>query len=113
MNFLRFSFYTALGAGIWVAILTGFGWFVGSTFARMEKEPAGGLASTWEKVRGLWNEHELTIYLTIGIPLLLTVIIYVWWRRRVERSGRAGEAGQAEPAERVEPAGVEDPASRA
>ena len=82
MGLARFGFYTGLGAGIWVAILTGFGWFVGSTLEKAERDPSGGLGSAWQAIRELWNEHEVTIYLSVGLPLLVVLAVYVLVQRR-------------------------------
>ena len=88
MGLARFGFYTGLGAGIWVVILTGFGWFVGSTLDKADQDPSGGLGSAWQSIRSLWNEHELKIYLGVGIPMLLVIGGYVLvQRRRARRSG--------------------------
>lgn len=82
MSLARFGFYTGLGAGIWVSILTGFGWFVGSTLAKAESDPSSGLGSAWQAIRGLWKEHEVVIYLSIGLPLLVLLAVYVLAQRR-------------------------------
>ena len=67
--------------------LTAFGWFVGHTMKRMEDNPDSGLATTWEQVRTVWNEHEMKIYLGIGVPLVLIVVVYVVVQRRKKRNG--------------------------
>ena len=82
MHKTRFGLYTGLGAGIWVAVLTGFGWFVGSTVSNVQGNPEGNLGKIWAQIREQWNAHEYKIYAAVFIPLLLIVVVYVFRQRR-------------------------------
>ena len=68
MNMLRFSIYTAAGAGLWVIVLTLFGWFIG-----MNEELI----------------HKYKIHLTVGsfVFCCITVAVYIAVRKR--RKNRA------------------------
>jgi membrane protein DedA with SNARE-associated domain len=78
-----FALYTALGAGIWCAILTAIGWFVGRSHM---------LASFDE----LLTNPEFRRYSTLAtmalVPLIvLTLAVYVFLQRRRSNTERAGE----------------------
>ncbi len=66
MNLMKFSFYTAFGAGIWVCILAYIGYFVGNN-----KEKIMEMSRQW------------TLYVIIGCVLL--VALYIFWHKRKQR----------------------------
>jgi membrane protein DedA with SNARE-associated domain len=68
MNLGRFIFFTALGAGLWCAILTYLGWIIGRHGEQVET------------VIGPYVHHTLLTYILPGVVLLLAA--YVLWRRR-------------------------------
>jgi membrane protein DedA with SNARE-associated domain len=68
MNLGRFMFFTALGAGLWCAILTYLGWIIGRHGEQVEA------------VIGTYVHHTLLTYILPGIVVLLGA--YVFWRRR-------------------------------
>jgi membrane protein DedA with SNARE-associated domain len=62
MHFGKFAFYTCLGAGIWSAVLTAMGWYIGG------------------------NEELIARYLkqiTIGLVLIIGagILLYWWWQK--------------------------------
>jgi membrane protein DedA with SNARE-associated domain len=63
MSLAKFSFYTALGAGIWVSILTYIGYFVGNN-----KEQIMAASRQW------------TVYVLTAC--LLIIAVYVAWHRK-------------------------------
>jgi len=72
MNHWKFSLYTLLGAGIWVTVLTGIGYFIGKEQALIMR-----------------YSHQAVIGVVVFSALLITV--YVWRHRRkssrkIERS---------------------------
>ena len=74
MNLGRFIFFTALGAGMWCAILTYLGWIIGRH------------GEDVQAVIGTYVHHTLLTYILPGVVILLGA--YVLWRRR----GRPGVA---------------------
>ena len=68
MNLGRFIFFTALGAGLWCAILTYLGWIIGRHGQEVEA------------VIGTYVHHTLLTYVLPGVVILVGV--YVLWRRR-------------------------------
>lgn len=66
MNHLRFSLYTLLGAGIWCAVLTGIGYFIGEN-QQLIMEYA----------------HQALVWVIVFSIVLIS--IYIWFQRR--RSG--------------------------
>ena len=68
MNLGRFIFFTALGAGLWCAILTYLGWIIGRHGEQVEA------------VIGTYVHHTLLTYILPGVVILLAA--YVLWRRR-------------------------------
>jgi membrane protein DedA with SNARE-associated domain len=68
MNLGRFIFFTALGAGLWCAILTYLGWIIGRHGEQVEA------------VIGTYVHHTLLAYILPGVVILLGA--YVLWRRR-------------------------------
>jgi len=67
MNLMKFCFYTAFGAGIWVCILAYIGYFVGDN-----------------KDRIMEMSRQWTIYIIIGCGLLIAV--YIYWHRRKRKN---------------------------
>ena len=67
MNLRQFCFYTALGAGIWVWILTYIGYFVGNN-----KEKIIEVSKQW------------SLYVIIACALLIA--LYILWHRRKQRT---------------------------
>jgi len=68
MSVGRFIFFTALGAGLWCAILTYLGWIIGRHGEEVEA------------VIGTYVHHTLLTYILPGVVILLGA--YVLWRRR-------------------------------
>ena len=68
MSLGRFIFFTALGAGLWCAILTYLGWIIGRHGEEVEA------------VIGRYVHHTLLAYVLPGVVILLGA--YVLWRRR-------------------------------
>lgn len=66
MNLMKFCFYTAFGAGIWVCILAYIGYFVGDN-----------------KDRIMEMSRQWTLYVIIGCGLL--VAVYIFWHKRKQR----------------------------
>ncbi|KPK44953.1 MAG: hypothetical protein AMK74_04280 [Nitrospira bacterium SM23_35] len=67
MNLLKFCFYTAFGAGIWVWILAYIGYFVGNNRDKIME-----VSRQW------------TAYIIIGCVLL--VALYIFWHRRKQKN---------------------------
>lgn len=77
MHLGRFALYTGLGAGIWCAVLTYIGWYLGSHFS-------GGLSD--EMV------HRYTTWALIGLLPVLTITITVYiirYRKRLRPSAES------------------------
>lgn len=70
MNHWKFTFYTLLGAGIWVTVLTWIGWFIGKEQALIMK-----------------YSHQAVIGVVVFSAVLIAV--YVWRHKRKARA--AGE----------------------
>ena len=68
MSLGRFIFFTALGAGLWCAILTYLGWIIGRHGEQVEA------------VIGTYVHRTLLTYILPGIVILLGA--YALWRRR-------------------------------
>jgi len=67
MNLMKFCFYTAFGAGIWVCILAYIGYFVGDNRERIME-----MSRQW------------TVYIISGCVLL--VVLYIFWHKRKQKS---------------------------
>lgn len=80
MSLGRFSLYTAAGAGIWCAILTWIGWFLGQHAEVLQRE----------EVQRLSTRAFLLL-----IPVLVVIVgAYVWrYRRRADSRGVLGAGG--------------------
>lgn len=66
MNLAKFSFYTTLGAGIWVAILLALGYFLGSNKELLKAKL-----------------HIITIVLIVFV--LICTIVYIWFKKRGDK----------------------------
>jgi membrane protein DedA with SNARE-associated domain len=76
MRLDRFVAYTAAGAGIWCAILTAIGWYIGKHAAALEREIV---------------QHYSTRVTLILLPLLAAIIaVYVIRHRRASRAEEGG-----------------------
>lgn len=72
MNLGRFIFFTVLGSGIWVSILTILGYFAGKELEQV----------TDAEIKALWGEYSTPI--TVGLILFcgLLILAYILWHRR-------------------------------
>ena len=70
MNLGLFCFYTGVGAGLWVSILTFLGYYFGQNEA-------------------LLNEHLHTISIALLVFIVIFALIYVWLHKKKERKHRA------------------------
>lgn len=73
MNFARFSFFTGLGAGIWVLVLTGIGYHFGNRAKDMT------YVELLERGQTLISDHLLWILLAC----LVILMTYVYVHRRI------------------------------
>ncbi|MCI7643312.1 MAG: DedA family protein [Lentisphaeria bacterium] len=73
MNFWRFSFFTALGAGIWVVVLTLLGWYFGHLAGESSYEALA------EKGKKIISDN----YLWLFLGLAAVVVIYLLCERIV------------------------------
>ena len=69
MNFKRFSFFTALGAGIWTTVLAVLGWY----FATL----AGNMSYLEMINKGKAVIHDNYIYILLALALLTAAYIYI------------------------------------
>jgi membrane protein DedA with SNARE-associated domain len=72
MSLGRFIFFTALGAGLWCAILTYLGWIIGRH------------GEAVEAVIGSYVHHTFLTYILPGVVILLGAYV-LWWRRARSR----------------------------
>ena len=73
LNFWRFSFFTALGAGIWVVVLTLLGWYFGHLAGESSYEALA------EKGKKIISDN----YLWLFLGLAAVVVIYLLCERIV------------------------------
>ena len=66
MNIAKFSFYTGLGAGIWVVILALLGYFIGQNEELMKS-----------------NLKTISIVLAVSVILIVTAYVYLKRRKRI------------------------------
>ena len=73
MNLARFVLFTGLGAGIWCAILTYIGWFVGTHEDQLKTTAYEALA------------HDVLLKYVLPALILLVIGYLIWHRRRRPR----------------------------
>ena len=71
MNMAHFLFWTGLGAGIWVTILTAIGYVAG-------------------KSEDLWKPYVKQATVVTLAFCVVVVVVYVWWHRRKKGAAAAG-----------------------
>jgi len=77
MRLDRFFLYTAVGAGLWCAVLLGIGWLIGRAGENLSRE----LVTRWS--------HQAVIWM---VPIVALIVAgYLWWHRR--RAAAQGEVG--------------------
>ena len=76
MNLFRFSLFTGLGAGIWVAILTSVGYYLGKLAENMDYQTLVKRGSE------IINEHYIWIFIT----LLVFVAVYIYVHKKIMKS---------------------------
>ena len=74
MNLGRFVLFTAIGAGIWCAILTYIGWFVGTNEDRLKTTAYQAMA------------HDVLVRYVLPVLAVLVIGYVVWNRRRRPRA---------------------------
>jgi membrane protein DedA with SNARE-associated domain len=80
MSIVRFSTFTALGAGIWSAILVGIGYYLGSLSEDMT------YAQLVHSGKDILKEH----YIWIVLLLLILILVYALGQHLVMRPKRRG-----------------------
>jgi membrane protein DedA with SNARE-associated domain len=85
MNFARFTFFTALGAGIWSTILTGFGCYLGALSGEMSYR------EITHKGKDMVT-HNL-VWILLGLAICVAVYIYV--HRKVMGGGSSAASSDA------------------
>ena len=81
MNFFRFSLFTGLGAGIWVAILAGVGYYFGRISGDI------GYADLIKRCSEAINRH----YIWILAGLVLFVVVYMYCHKKIMASNLSGK----------------------
>ncbi len=71
MNLARFLFWTGLGAGLWMVVLTTIGWFVGQS-------------------EDLWKPYLQKATLGMLVFCAVVVVIYLWLHKRRRSTGSDG-----------------------
>ena len=69
MNIWRFSFFTALGAGIWTAILAGIGYYFGHLAGNMT------YLEMIEKGKAMIHDHY--IWIILGLAIFVAAYLYI------------------------------------
>jgi membrane protein DedA with SNARE-associated domain len=82
MNLFRFSFFTALGAGIWTVILAAAGWYCGKVTANM----------TYKEMIHRATEMIHKHYIWVFLGLVVVVAGYIAVEKLVMKSGGKKEA---------------------
>ena len=85
MKLPSFSFYTALGAGIWTAILAGVGWYFGHL--------AGNMTTVQMVTRGKELIHRHYIWVLLFLVVFVTVYFFI--EHRIMHSGSKEERKDA------------------
>lgn len=84
MNLVRFSIFTLIGAGIWVSILTGFGYWLGDTFSGIDINEIvdtfgrGELDSTQQDIKA---KMRLIVVVVLGF-VCICALVYMWFMRK-------------------------------
>ncbi len=87
MNFWRFSLFTALGAGIWTAILTGIGYFLGHSAGQMT------YLEMVERGKGMISDHYGWILLGLAVAVAVYMLIHkkiMTGNHKTETTGKQG-----------------------
>ena len=85
MPLRRFFAYTALGAGLWCAVLLGVGWIIGKASAALSQSDRRALYVVYGHRAILWM-----------VPIVAIVVAVYLWRHRHRRSQQSG--GSTSPA---------------
>lgn len=64
MNIFKFSFYTSLGAGIWVLVLISLGYFLGENKSLID---------------------EYLNYITIGTIIVIAIFLYLYYKLKIKK----------------------------
>jgi membrane protein DedA with SNARE-associated domain len=75
MNLARFVLFTGIGAGIWCAILTYIGWFVGTHEDQLKSTAYEAMA------------HDVLLKYVLPATVVIVVCYIIWHRRRRTRAG--------------------------
>lgn len=89
MKLGRFTFFTALGAGIWTAILTGIGYYFGHL--------ASDMSYLDMVLKGKQLLHDHYIWILLGLALFIAAYLLI--QKRVMKSGKKTEPAAATPEE--------------
>lgn len=82
---LKFVAFTALGAGVWIAI-----WLAGGVF----------LGNNWRILLDFLSQYEeYTALAAIGLGVMILGALYVVWRRRMNRTRAGRQPLTAEPSD--------------
>lgn len=79
MNLARFLFFTGLGAGIWVAILTWIGYIAGTQLESIDSE----------SIKAVWSQYSTQIIVGLLLFCAALIGIYILWHRH-RKSRRSG-----------------------
>jgi membrane protein DedA with SNARE-associated domain len=74
MGHIRFSLYTLLGAGIWVTVLTGIGYYIGH------------FVGTNRELTDLFVQHSHKALLVVVLCSAVILALYIWNHRRRNKS---------------------------
>lgn len=82
MNMAKFLAFTALGAGIWCAILTYIGWLLGRHGETM--------AAAADKAKA--QASEVVVFYILPALVVMVLAYVIWYNRRRARAARGSEA---------------------
>lgn len=82
MNFARFTFFTALGAGLWSTILTAFGCYLGSLSGEM----------TYREIAHKGKDMVVHNYIWLFLGLAVCVAVYIYIHKKVMGNGSSAPA---------------------
>jgi len=87
----RFALYTALGAGIWCAVLTYIGWYVGR-----HSTVVTGVDALLEspEIREYSSRVAMWLFPILFLLVVIYVIAFRLRRRRADREGQSGGGGE-------------------